>query len=249
MHVVKYLGLAALAAMVMAASTPAPAVAQTPKPQAAVSDDTLTDRIENAIENDATLAKRNVDVDVDHGVVTLTGTVRSEAERMTAERLAKIDGVIRVDNQLKVDPNAPERVADRAAEATKKGTNKAIDATKKAANKTVDKTKEIAGKTAAASKGGAGAAKDAGKDVGQKTKEAASTTGEAVTDGWITTKIKAKMIDEDVLKGSDVSVDTNDHVVTLKGTVKSDAGKARAEEIARTTDGVKRVVNSLVVKP
>jgi len=42
-------------------------------------------------------------------------------------------------------------------------------------------------------------------------------------------------------------VDTNDHVVTLKGTVASEAGRARAKEIAKTTKGVDRVVDQLVI--
>ena len=42
-------------------------------------------------------------------------------------------------------------------------------------------------------------------------------------------------------------MDTTDHVVTLKGTVISQTAKARAEEIARTTDGVTSVVNQLVI--
>ena len=57
------------------------------------------------------------------------------------------------------------------------------------------------------------------------------------------------MVDEATLKGSDVSLDVKDHMVTLKGTVASAAGKARAEEIARTTEGVKSVNNMLMIGP
>jgi osmotically-inducible protein OsmY len=88
---------------------------------------------------------------------------------------------------------------------------------------------------------------DAAETVGAKTKEAASATGGAITDAMINTKIHAKMLDEATLKGSDINVDVNNHVVTLKGTVASQAGKARAEEIARTTDGVKSVSNMLTI--
>ena len=105
--------------------------------------------------------------------------------------------------------------------------DKAIDATKTAAHKTGE----------------------AAKTVGEKTKDAASATGEAITDAWINTKIHSKMVDEASLKGSDINVDVNNHMVTLKGTVASAAGKARAEEIARTTDGVKSVNNMLTIGP
>jgi hyperosmotically inducible protein len=85
------------------------------------------------------------------------------------------------------------------------------------------------------------------KTAGSKTKDAVSSTGEAITDAWINTKIHSKMVDEATLKGSDINVDVNNHMVTLKGTVASAAGKARAEEIAKTTDGVTMVHNELTI--
>ena len=82
-----------------------------------------------------------------------------------------------------------------------------------------------------------------------KTKEGLSKTGEVITDTWITTRVKSKFVGEDLLKGSDISVETNDHVVTLKGTVASAAGRARAMKEAREVEGVHRVVNRLTVGP
>ena len=43
------------------------------------------------------------------------------------------------------------------------------------------------------------------------------------------------------------SVDTQKGVVTLKGNVETEAQKNEAEQIARETDGVSKVVNNLVV--
>lgn len=93
------------------------------------------------------------------------------------------------------------------------------------------------------------ATKDATVKAGEKTKDAVATTGEVINDAWITSKISTDFVNEDTLKGSDINVDTKDHVVTLKGTVVSAAGKARAEQIAKTTSGVKRVVNTLTIGP
>jgi len=87
-----------------------------------------------------------------------------------------------------------------------------------------------------------------GKAV-DKTKSGAAEVGEAITDAWITTALNAKFVDEDTLKGSDINVDTNNHVVTLKGTVTSAAGRARAVAIAKTTKGVSRVVDELTISP
>src|SRR5690242_10751124 len=76
---------------------------------------------------------------------------------------------------------------------------------------------------------------DTTKKVGKTTKKAATKTADYTTDRYLTTSIHSKFVDEDTLKGSKIDVDTKNHVVTLSGTVTSEAGKARAEEIARTT--------------
>lgn len=87
------------------------------------------------------------------------------------------------------------------------------------------------------------------KVVGEKTKDGLSKTGEVMTDGWITTRVHARFVDEDLLKDSDISVDTSKHVVTLKGTVMGRAGRARAGRVAMGTEGVHRVVNRLSIGP
>jgi osmotically-inducible protein OsmY len=70
---------------------------------------------------------------------------------------------------------------------------------------------------------------------------------EAAADSWITMKVQSKyFLDADV-KGSNIDVDTRDGIVTLKGTVENAAQKKMAEQIARETSGVKRVVNQLSV--
>ena len=130
-----------------------------------------------------------------------------------------------------------KRATGTALDATRKGADKAIDATREAG----DKTKEIAGKTADRTREIAG-------QVAEKSKEVASATTEAMTDGWITTKVKAKFADEKLLEGSDIHVETNNHVITLSGRVPSRAAKARAEAIAGGTEGVTRVANHVEVK-
>ena len=129
---------------------------------------------------------------------------------------------------------------DRAAHETEDAAEKAADDTKNVAEQIGDKTKEVAGKTADKTKDIAGAIADKSEDV-------VSATGEKITDGWITTKVSSKFVDETLLKDSKIDVDSKDRVVTLKGTVKSEAGKARAVAIARGTEGVVRVIDQLVV--
>ena len=68
-----------------------------------------------------------------------------------------------------------------------------------------------------------------------------------MTDEWITARVHTRFVGEDLLKDSDISVDTSKRVVTLKGTVTGRAGRAKAGNIARGTEGVHRVVNRLTV--
>jgi len=72
--------------------------------------------------------------------------------------------------------------------------------------------------------------------------------GRKVADAEITTAVKTKLLGVKDVIANDINVDTNEGVVTLKGSVPTEAQKTRAAEIARETAGVKRVVNDLTVQ-
>jgi hypothetical protein len=69
----------------------------------------------------------------------------------------------------------------------------------------------------------------------------------AQTDAGITTAVKGKLAADDTVKAYQVDVDTNNHVVTLKGDVNTSLAKERAVEIARNTDGVRDVIDQITV--
>jgi hyperosmotically inducible protein len=232
MRVRGWIAALALGALVMA---PSAALAQT-STAAKVDDSTIKSKVEARLKSTESLKKDTIDVSVENGVVTLTGTVHSAAQSARALQLAKVAGVTKVENKLEVEKT--EGTMAKAGDKADKTMDKAGEKTKSAAEKTKDASVKGAEKT-----------KDAAVKVGEKTKDVAATTGEAITDAWITTKLKADFVNEDTLKGSDINVDTNNHVVTLKGTVASAAGKARAAEIAKTTKGVNRVINTLTIAP
>ena len=71
----------------------------------------------------------------------------------------------------------------------------------------------------------------------------------AIKDGWLVMKVHSEMVDEDVLSGSDIDVDVKNGVVTLQGTVPSEAARARAIAVAKANDGVKNVVDQLKIAP
>ena len=161
--------------------------------QAKVTDDTLKDRIEYRLETSPITKKYDVRVKVENANVMLTGTVATDAQKAEAGKLAKVDGVAKVDNQIAIDKDADKTLMDRAKNGMRK-------------------------------------------------------TGEAVTDAWITTKVKWFFTGDDLLKGSSINVDTKDRVVTLNGTVKTETGRKQAVRLAQETDGVLKVVDSLKVQ-
>lgn len=67
-------------------------------------------------------------------------------------------------------------------------------------------------------------------------------------DNIITGRVGRRLTADPDVKRYQIDVDTLDGVVTLRGKVDSETMKASAEKIARDTDGVRTVVNELVVE-
>ena len=76
---------------------------------------------------------------------------------------------------------------------------------------------------------------------------AGDATG-AVSETLTTGKVKAAIAADPGMKDSDVSVSTNNGVVTLSGTVKSQDQISLAQGIAQKMDGVQKVETNLAVK-
>jgi hyperosmotically inducible protein len=206
-------GTIALVVLTLAFAS-APAQAQV----SAIKDGWLVTKIHSEFVNEDLLSGSNIDVDVKNGMVTLQGTVPSEAARARAIQAAKNnDGVKGVTDQLRIAP---------AAQAQGK-MDKAQDKTARAADKAEDKMDK----------------------AGDKTASAAKKTGRAIDDGWIKSKIYAQYMADwnTVLDDSDIDVDVKNNAVTLNGTVKTAAAKAKAVSIAKATDGVKSVTDNLRV--
>jgi hyperosmotically inducible protein len=74
------------------------------------------------------------------------------------------------------------------------------------------------------------------------------TAGEVITDAWIVSKVKTKLAADPDIRAFNIDVDAVQGVVTLSGVVKTTKARVEAEEHARNTDGVKRVVNEIEVE-
>jgi hyperosmotically inducible protein len=73
------------------------------------------------------------------------------------------------------------------------------------------------------------------------------TVGCSQSDSGITTAVKTTLAADDTVKASEINVDTGTNIVTLNGTVDTQAAKERAVIIARDTKGVANVVDDIVV--
>lgn len=192
-----------------------------------------SERLETKIEKalGQTEALRGIDVDVDTGVTTLKGEVASQAEKTKAEKVAKSAGAKVVVNQLEIDADKAIARIKEKAEAKKDH----IDDQATKAKTEVDRQTEVA--------------KDRVENKLEPKAAANETSHKDMLDPLVTAKVKTKILRDDLLDKSDVNVDTDaDGLVTLKGSVTSEAAKTRALELARTTEGVRKVVDHLVVR-
>ena len=90
-------------------------------------------------------------------------------------------------------------------------------------------------------------ARETGAEIGESVAAGAEAAQRALTEGSLTAKIKSKMALDDTIDAAQVDIDTHGSTVTLRGTVDSQAERARAVQLARETDGVTSVVDELKV--
>ena len=189
-----------------------------------VTDAEITSAVKTKLLADKTVGGLKLDVDTKDGVVTLSGPVHSAAERTEALRLARTTkGVKSVKNNLVMDTTA--------------ATTGRTDKDDKLKVEVKDDTKESAAKV-----------KDATKKGAEKTKDAAVKTKDVTADASITSAVKTKLLADTQVGGLKIDVDTKDNVVTLTGVVKNAAEKAEAIRLAKTTSGVKSVVDKLTIQ-
>ena len=188
-----------------------PAERQPQETGGGIRDGWLTMKIHAQFVTEAALEGSDIDVDSANGVVTLTGTVASEAGRTRAVSIAKTtEGVKNVVDKLRI---------------TKTG------------------GKDTAGAARETGREASGTTKEAGRDASG----AASQGGRAVNDGYLKSKIYSQFLTEDTLEDSDIDVTVKSGIVTLSGTVATSAARTRAVALAKQTEGVKSVKDSLKV--
>lgn len=74
------------------------------------------------------------------------------------------------------------------------------------------------------------------------------STGEYVTDTWITTKVKAALVEDSLVKATEVNVETYKGAVQLSGFLSSYAAMDQAMRVTRGIKGVTTVKNDMRIK-
>ncbi len=75
------------------------------------------------------------------------------------------------------------------------------------------------------------------------------TVGAYVDDATLTTRIKARFVENKQVDAASIRVETLNGVVMLSGFAKNGLEKSTAESIARGVNGVKSVKNEIAVRP
>lgn len=233
----------------------------------------ITARVEAQYFRNETLKPSSIDVSTSNkGVVTLEGTVPSEAGRTEAVQIARsTDGVTDVRDELDVRmTNASgERASASASDAAQEVSETITDSwiTAKIQSKyfldpdvkgrhinvdTNDGVVTLRGNVGSYSERRQAASMARSADGVREVRDELRvseerSTSSGVDDNWITTTIQSKLYGDNELRPSRIEVSTNDGVVTLEGTVTSADKKEAAGELAKDTDGVARVDNALTV--
>ena len=218
-----------------------------------------------------------VDVDTVDGRVTLHGVVSTEAEKVKSEEIARsIEGVRTVQNLLQVVPGkshkAAMKVADNQLEKNVTAVlsrDKALESSSVKVASVHDGVVLLSGNAKSLSihrraledaRAVPGVKKvsseiESPDRLGDDEISMSSTTSKtegvksAAHDTWITTAAKARLLATADVPALEVNVDTSNSVVTLFGTVPSEASKKLAEAEVKKVGGVRAVKNDLQVVP
>ena len=82
-----------------------------------------------------------------------------------------------------------------------------------------------------------------------KAKELGESIGKSLDDAWIHMKIVSQLIGDPSTPERKINVDVVNSVVTLRGSVDSEAQRTEAERVVKNTEGVKSIQNRLKIAP
>jgi hyperosmotically inducible protein len=223
------------------------------------------------------LRANDLNVTVRSGKATISGNVDEGAEKDLAKQIALgVSGVKDVDNKIIVQPDYVEptesssrsygQIIDDATIVaaikskltwSKQTSGLSTEISSKAGIVTLTGTansaasKTMAGRLAQSTRGVVSVDNQlavTGKPtIAETAKNTAHEANVAVSDSWITTKVKSTLLYSSNVNSSGINVKTNAGIVTLSGKASSGAERALAIELAKNVRGVKSVSSKALV--
>jgi osmotically-inducible protein OsmY len=231
-------------------------------PIALLASSTVDRKIEDATKasyNYRTVLDGHVNVKANDGVVTLTGTVQDKDDKdLAADTVENLPGVVRVDNQIKVQPTFPKHSDNWMAVKIRsrllvKG-NVSSANTKVAVtdgNVTLNGTantlaqKEL---TEAYARDIDGVKSVKNDIVVNNQPTMGEKMGEAIDDASITTQVKYALLSHKSTSALKTKIVTTDGVIVITGEAGSAPEKALVTKLAEDVRGAKSVSNNMTVK-
>ncbi|HTO55815.1 MAG TPA: BON domain-containing protein [Myxococcota bacterium] len=238
----------------------------------------ITTKVKMSLLTTENVPSTAINVDTVDGKVTLHGIVSTDSEKTRAEQVARqIEGVRTVNNLLQVVPSSRKedvKIADAQLQKNVEavlsrdaalsdssikiasvhdgvvllsGNAKTLSAHRRALAdaRAVPGVKKVSSEIQSPDKLG----DDEISTSSATMKDKGSSMKSAAYDAWITTAAKSRLLATADVPALDINVDTDHEVVTLFGSVPSEASKKLAETEVKKVDGVKAVKNELQVVP
>lgn len=236
-----------------------------------VEDSSITARIESKFLANEHLSPLNINTTTSAGVVTLSGSVRDEAQKAMAEELARgVPGVVDVKNELLVVPTTyterekrsfGQRLRDRAittnvrAVLLRDGETKGLKIGVETVNGVVTLTgianseeqKAMIGQSAAQARGVVEVLNNL--TVHERPNLGTfQNVGRQFQDEWVEKRVETSIMTNRHVSIRDLDVEVTDGVCMLTGNADSSAEKELAGNLAGGVPGVVEVVNDVVVR-
>jgi hyperosmotically inducible protein len=243
------------------------------------SDAWITTKVKLALFTTSGVSSSDVNVDSIDGHVTLHGTVASAEEKAKAEQAARgVSGVREVRDMLAVVAPAKQKAVATKDEQIQREVEQRLRADESLAGSSISVASVNAGTVVLSGSANtlsdhlqavndawqvAGVRRVASeikspdtlsdreiwRESGRAADAPKSTTTGTMSDMWITSAAKMRLLADSETPATSINVDTDRGVVTLFGTVPTTAAKQAAETDVAKVSGVKQVRNELQVVP
>lgn len=236
-------------------------------PLGLLADPTTDQKIEDAAAssyNFRTVLEKQVNVDAQDGIVTLTGTVLDKDQKALAEETVRaLPSVVEIKNQLEVSSPGPERsdgwialkirsVLLLRSNVSASNTDVSVRDGNVILNGSVDTAtqREL---TETYARGVEGVKSVQNKlvvrepDTNEQLAEADTPVGEKIDDTSITAQVKYALMSHNSTSALKTSVETRNGVVAISGRAANQAEKELVSQLATGVRGVSSVENSMTV--